>query len=140
MGGFIILEDGRAYAASNWAFRATVDSIADILDRQTSGKDLAEWLRDESSPVQIYNTIDVRELTPRNREMFLTAVEEAFRMEQSRGPGGFAEPEFRDGWFSRFADLVKMIGCVRRGEPPSECNPHMRDVIPPTGGRSGPGW
>lgn len=28
MAGFIVLDDGRAYAAANWAFRAAVDAIA----------------------------------------------------------------------------------------------------------------
>jgi len=103
------------------------------------GKALAEWLTDDLS-VQIYYNIDVRELTPTNRAMFLAAVEAAFQAQKARGPFGEAEPEFWDGWITKFGDLVKTIDCVRRGAPAAEFNPYIRDIIPATGERSGPGW
>jgi hypothetical protein len=139
MGGFIILDDGRAYAANNWAYRTTVEAIAAALPNTSEGKVLAEWLRKDPS-VQIYNAVDVRELTPANREMFLAASEAAFVQQKERGPSSWAEPDMWPSWIGRFADLVKMIDCVRRGEPPADFNPHMRDVIRPTGDHRGPGW
>ena len=139
MGGFIVLEDGRAYAAANWAFRATVEAIADALPQSTEGMSLAEWLRHDPV-VQIYHNIDVRELTPANQEMLLTAIENGLKAEAARGPSDWANPEFWDGWIHRFTDLVKMIESVRRGEQPHEFNPHMTEAIPPTGERNGPGW
>jgi hypothetical protein len=39
-----------------------------------------------------------------------------------------------------FIVLADMVASVERGQPPEALNPHMRDVIPPTGERSGPGW
>jgi len=139
MAGFIVLDDGRAYAAARWAFRATVAAIAETLPETGEGKALAEWLTNDPN-VQIYYNVDVRELTPTNREMFLAAIEAAFQAQKARGSIGWAEPEFWDGWITRFGDLVKMIECVRRGEPANEFNPQMKDIIPATGERSGPGW
>jgi hypothetical protein len=38
MAGFITLEDGRAYAASNWAYAALVERIADALPETDDGQ------------------------------------------------------------------------------------------------------
>jgi hypothetical protein len=84
--------------------------------------------------------VDVRELTPKNQELFLKAVEDAYEALKERGPVGWASPDFWPCWLGRFADLVKMLECVRRGEPPGEFNPHMRDRVPSSGAREGPGW
>jgi hypothetical protein len=139
MAGFIVLNDGRAYAASNWAFRATVEAIAEALPRTSEATNLAEWLRHDPS-VQIYYNVDVRELAPANRELFQEAAEVAFKVQKARGPTGWSSPELWDGWINRFSEFLKMIECVRRGEPAHGFNPHMKDTVPPTGQRSGPGW
>lgn len=139
MAGFIVLEDGRAYAAANWAFRATVESIARALPDTDEGNALAEWIRNDPT-VQIYYNVDVRELTAANREMFLGTVARACRAAETDGPSDWNDPAFFDGWIRRFNDLVKMIDCVRRGEPPEEFNPHMRDTLQWSGERRGPGW
>jgi hypothetical protein len=139
MAGFIVLDDGRAYAAANWAFRATVEAIAVALPETTEGTTLANWLRNDPS-VQIYYNVDVRELAPASHEMFLAAAEAALQIQKARGPIGWLQPEFWDGWIEGFAELVHMIDCVRRHEPAHKFNPHMRDTLPPTGERIGPGW
>lgn len=139
MGGFIVLTDGRAYAVANWAFRGTVESIAGSLAETSDGKPLAEWLRTDPS-VQVYYNVDVRELTPANRELFLAVAEGAWEAALARGPGGWSDTRYWEGWLDGLANLSKMIGCVRRGEPPHELHPNMRGVIPPTGDQSGPGW
>ena len=139
MAGFIVLGDGRAYAASNQGWRATVEAISEALDKTADGKNLAEWLRNDPS-VQIYHSVDVRELTPGNRTLLLKAIEAAFQIQKERGSTDWDEPECWTGWIERFSDLVKMIKCVERGEPAHEFNPHMLDVIPARDEKSGPGW
>jgi hypothetical protein len=139
VGGFIVLDDGRAYGRAGWAYRATIEAIADALPDTEQGSTLAEWLTNPRT-LEIYPTVDVRELTPANRELFLAAAERAFDLERQRGPLGWANPEFRESWLKAFAELVQMIHCVRRGEPPKEYNPHMTDTLPATGEHSGPGW
>jgi hypothetical protein len=42
--GFIILGDGRAYAASNWAYDRTVEAVAEALPDHREGRALGEWL------------------------------------------------------------------------------------------------
>ena len=138
MAGFIVLNDGRAYAAANWAFRGTIEAVVEVLPETDAGTALQEWLTHDTV-VTVYHSVDVRELTPPNQVMFLTAVGEAFNVQSARGPIGWPQPEFWDGWIKGFADLVKMIECVRRGEPADNFNPHMTSTLPPTGERNGPG-
>ena len=38
MAGFIVLPDGRAYAASNWAYDRVIESIAEIVAEQDEGQ------------------------------------------------------------------------------------------------------
>lgn len=139
MAGFIVLDDGRAYAAANWAFRATVEAIADALPSTAEGSELAEWLRNDPT-VQIYHNVDVRELAPTSHHIFLAAAEVALQHEREKGPVDWEKSELWEGWVKRFAEFIEMIGRCRRGEPPGEFNPHMRDTLPPTGDRIGPGW
>ncbi len=140
MAGFVILDDGRSYATKNWEFRTTVEAIAEALPTSVQGMALAEWLRNDPI-VQIYHSVDLRELTLSNREMLVTAIERAFARQKECGPpAGWPDPMSWDSWLNRFSDLVKMIACLRRGEPPEEFNPHMDGLIPPTGKQRGPGW
>lgn len=139
MAGFIVLDDGRAYAASNWAFRATVESITQVLAGTPQGSELSVWLRSDAN-VQYLHSLDLRELTAKNRELFINAAVDAFSIQRARGPVGWEEPEFWDGWIARFGEFLQMIECVKRSEPPADFNPHMKGLIPPTGLQAGPGW
>lgn len=139
MAGFIALDDGRAYADKNWNFHATVEAIAEALPSTTDGLALANWLRNDPT-VQIYHSVDVRELAPASHDIFLAAAEIALQREREKGPIGLHDAEFWKGWMKRFGELVQMIGCCRRGEPAPEFNPHMNDTLPATGDRVGPGW
>lgn len=139
MAGFFILDDGRAFAPNNWAYRATLQAIIDTLPSTPEGKALAEWL-EADDVVQIYHSVDFRELTTANKDLVYAAVQNAFKLESERGPVGWVHPENFPSWMEGMADFVKMIECVRRGEPPADFNPYLRDVIPPTGEQKGPGW
>jgi hypothetical protein len=140
--GFIILSDGRAYAAANWAYDRTVEAIVESLPDTPAGQAIGDWLLQRRCTVKGpgLGSVDVRELTPANQELFLAAVEDAYAVQKDRGPDGWTSPDFWSGWIGRFADLVKMIQCVRDGEPPDQFNPHMTGIVPPSGRRDGPGW
>ena len=140
MAGFIVLEDGRAYAANNFGFRATVAAIAGALPHSAEGMALSQWLLDESGVVQTYLNVDVRELASATKETFLTATVNAYAIQKELGSNGWESSEFWQSWINRFADLVRMIECVKRSESPNEFNPHMDGLIPPTSERVGPGW
>jgi hypothetical protein len=99
---------------------------------------LAKWLLDESGTVQVYMNVDVRRLAPATKEIFLAAIGDAYAVQKRIEP---QQPdEYWQSWIGRFSDLVRMIDCVRRGDPPDVFNPHMNGLIPPTGERNGPGW
>lgn len=139
MGGFIVLNDGRAYAAANWAFRATLEAITDAIPETAEGRELAEWLRNDPT-VQYLHSVDLRELTPTNRAMFEEATERAYKIASIQGSTDWPEPDYWTGWIGRFKDLVKMIESIRQGESPQTFNPHMNELLPPTTEKSGPGW
>jgi hypothetical protein len=142
MAGFITLSDGRAYAAANWAYDQTIEAIADVLAENDDSRPLADWLLDQRCAVKGsgLGSVDVRELAPRFQEIFLGAIPKAYEHAKNRGPSGWHDPEAWPSWMNRFQDLVKMLDSISRGEPPSQFNPHMKDVIPPSGLKKGPGW
>lgn len=140
MSGFIVLEDGRAYVGAKWAYDAVIRRIADALMETDEGRALSNWLRDEQVLVGGIGSVDLRELTPQNRRLFEAAARQAFASAARKGPEGWHRPDFYPGWIERFGHLIEMMNSVRRGEPPTAYNPHMIDVIPPTGERIGPGW
>jgi hypothetical protein len=142
MGGFITLEDGRSYAAANWTYDQTIEVISDALAENEDSRPLADWLLDQRCIVQGpgLGSVDVRELAPKFQQMFLHAIPDAYERARNRGPAGWHQPEAWAGWINRFLDLVKMLESINRGEPASQFNPHMKDVIPPSGAKKGPGW
>jgi hypothetical protein len=62
VGGFIVLEDGRAYASSNWATDATLRAVS----REVSDQALRDWLlAQQSERVGMGMTsVDLREVGP----------------------------------------------------------------------------
>jgi hypothetical protein len=143
MAGFIVLQDGRAYAASNWAYDLTVERIAVALPPTPQGVALRTWLLGQRCGVlgPGLGSVDLRGLTPDNQRLVEAAARGAVEAAERSGPGGLGvDQETYSGWLSRLHDLLEMFDSIRRGEPPSVLNPHMIDVIPPTGDRVGPGW
>ncbi len=140
VGGSIILEDGRAYAAANWATDATLRAIG----REIGDAVLRDWLlRQQSEFVGMgLISVDLREIAPQFRPVLRAAIRGAHA--RLTRDGGFedlkADSTCWDGWLSRFDDLAEMLWRCEAGEPPQAFNPHMREVVPPTGHRSGPGW
>lgn len=139
MAGFIVLEDGRAYAASGWATDATLRVIA----RSLKDEPLRSWLLAQQRVVGSgLTTVDLRELAPRCRPEMRAAIRDAYH--RVGADGGFedlvAGQEPGASWIQRLGELVEMLDRSESGETPEAFNPHMRGLLPATGRRTGPGW
>jgi hypothetical protein len=131
MAGFIVMEDGRAYAASNRATDAVIRAIA----AQVDDREFRAWLLQQQSQFvgMGMTSVDLREVTPRHRQGFYRAARRAYERAASEGfEGRTGDVEGFGGWLERFGDLVVMIDRSLAGESP--------EVFPPTGWRRGPGW
>jgi hypothetical protein len=139
MGGFIVLEDGRAYAGANWATDATVRAIA----AEVSDAVLQAWLLEQQSAVvgMGLTCIDLRELAPQHRPVLHGAIRAAYERVRREG---FEQLDDRNestaAWLQLFGELVEMLRRCEAGESPEEYHPGMRGLIPPSGRRVGPGW
>jgi hypothetical protein len=99
MAGFIILEDGRAYAASNSDTDATIRAIA----AEVPDAEFREWLlAQQSEHLGLGMTsVDLREIAPQLRPTFYAAVRQAYVRATSDG-----FEEFQPGSFSTKAGSV----------------------------------
>jgi hypothetical protein len=138
MGGFIVLEDGRALAPSNWAYDAMVRSIAAALGDGPGERQLAEWLLKQQVEVSGLGHVDVRALTAENRRLFRHAVERAVQQEEARGPVGWDEAFF-PSWLAHFKLLLLMWEHIDSGQPPESLN-DLKVRWPPPSEPCGPGW
>lgn len=134
MSGFITLNDGRTWTASNSAFDAVISMIAASIRKRERGKELADWLLTQRSEIlgPGMGSLDLRELTTLNQEYVLQAIEEVC------GSNPLADELTH--WPNWMLLLGAMVRSYRAGEPPEALNPQMRGILPPTGLRSGPGW
>lgn len=142
MSGFLVLADGRAWSLATWAFDAALREIADALPDDPGAAPLATWLRDQQSDVVGLGMsyVDMRELTDDNRRRLIDAIPRAVDRARTHGGAHWHKPSFFPEWLTELEVLVRMVQAVERGDPPEALNPHMRELIPPTGNRSGPGW
>jgi hypothetical protein len=142
MGGFIILNDGGAWTAANWAYDVAIRYIAEALPSTQEAIALSKWLLQQTSEIQGMGLeyVDLRELTAENQALFIQAVRKAIMNIKDRGAEGWSDASVFSAWKEYFEVLLKLIESIERGEPSSMFNPHMEEIIPPTGKRSGPGW
>lgn len=142
MAGFIVLNDGRAWASANWAYDAAIRTIARALPNTQDGQTLAAWLLEQTSEVQGMGlgAVDLRELTPQNQTLFIQAVRQAVMALQTQDGNDWHDPTAFVSWREYFEILPQLIESIERGEPASMFNPHMKEIIPPTGDKCGPGW
>ena len=141
MAGFIVLDDGRAFAPSSEVLDATIEAVTGELDLAGSGSaaELAAWLHgrlmDSGGPE--LGEFDVRELTAENRELFRQAAERACQRARAAAVGG--APKARRAWLSEFGRLVRMWKSIDKGQPPETLG-DLGTALPASGRRSGPGW
>jgi hypothetical protein len=137
----IVLPDGRIWWASNWAYDSAIWRIADQLDHHPEGVELAAWLRGQTCYEQGpgIGAVDVRELTPRNQQLFRWGARQAFRRAILDGPAGWHDPTRFPAWLAGFQRLLRVWNAVDRREPPGLLG-EPKAIVDPTGARSGPGW
>jgi hypothetical protein len=142
MAGFIILNDGRAWAGANWAYDTALHTIIAALPSTQEGRDLSGWLLQLTSEVKGagLGSVDLRELTTQNQALFIQAVRQAAINLRTQNSNDRLAPVAFRSWREYFEVLPQLIESIERGEPASKFNPHMNDVIPPTDDKSGPGW
>ncbi len=140
MAGFIVFCDGRAWSAAGWAFDAAIESLCSILHESAEGAPLGEWLLQQQCLEEGYSMIDLRELTSENQELCHRAIGALPERTRKKGPESWAQPELFESWLEQVDLLLRMAEAERRGEAPSLLNPHMRELVPPTKRKSGPGW
>jgi hypothetical protein len=142
MAGFIILNDGRAWASANWAYDVAIRTIAQALPNTQEGLELADWLLQQTSEVKGMGlgSVDLRELTTENQTLFIRAVRQAVINLRTQDGNDWHDPMAFQSWREYFEVLPQLIESIERGEPAFMFNPHMKEVIPPTGDKSGPGW
>ena len=114
MAGFIILEDGRAYAAANRVYDAVVERSADALPEADDGRAISDWLKEQQVAVKGLGSVDLRELTLENRRFFHVAARNAFSLSEQQRPEGWHAPDAHPGWIDRCHDLIKMMDSIQR--------------------------
>ena len=101
MAGFIVLPDGRAYAASERAYDRVIECIAEVIIEREEGRALSKWLLEQRSLVQGsgLGSVDVRQLTLSNGALFLDAVKPALERATVRVRwAGVIQKPFAHGW------------------------------------------
>jgi len=87
MAGFIVFQDGRAYAAANWAYDVTVERIAVALPDTDAGRSLASWLRQQRSYIKGtgLGSVDLRESASENQRLLERAARRAKAIVDQKG-------------------------------------------------------
>ena len=141
MSAFIALDDGRSWWAANWAYDAVIEAIANELEHNESGQELAAWLRQQSclecGPG--LGSVDVRELSPKSQIDFREAAQLAYRSSVLSDGAGWYDASFFPNWLAQFKRLLRMWKAIDRGEPPGQLgdSPHLMES---SGRQVGPGW
>jgi hypothetical protein len=141
MSAFIALDDGRSWWAANWAYDSVIEKIANQLHTTEAERALASWLREQTCIVNGpgLGSVDVRELTAANRQMFRLAAQRAFCLAVRAGSAGWHDPSYFPGWIAGFRRLLRMWKAIDRGEPPGK-HDDSHACMKLTGKQVGPGW
>ncbi len=134
----LFLADAAGIGCANWVLRAIVADVAPVLARNGASA-LAAWLTDDTSPVELYAHLDVREFTPENQQAFRDAVVPAFLEARARGPSGWADKTYWDGYLRLFENLAEQAAAIAEGRQPLALA-NLTGVPEHDGQRSGPGW
>lgn len=150
--GSLFLADGRCFAVRWVYYDKTMRAIAEELSRLPNAEALRDWFLkllpgpdDEeelgygawfrkADQQVVSKSLDLRELTAKNQQLFQEAAKRAGRRA--------ASPEAAN-WDRLFVDslryLTELIERTERGEPPL-AGTGASTLKPPSGKRTGPGW
>ena len=136
--GVLIAANDIGIGCAGWALRAIISEISYVL-QEAGHLELAAWLTDELSPVQLYAHLDVRDLKPENQKAFLAAVGPAYDQSMLRGPAEWPDPAFWEGYAKLFSGLAEQAKAVAGGHSPTSW-PNLSGIDPHDGSQNGPGW
>lgn len=106
--GFIVFEDGRAWAASNWATDTAIRAIA----QEVEDPSFREWLLAQAVGGGL-SYVDAREIAPRFRPAFFNAIRKAaarIRREPLTGEDQLEVPYWDTSYVERLGELLEMMG------------------------------
>lgn len=136
--GILVIADSAGIGCAGWVLRTMIAEIAELLT-QDEHSELASWLTDDNSPVQLFSHLDVRDLTPENQSAFLAAIGPAYRRSVERGPAGWHDPAFWPAYIKLFSSLAEQAELLAKGHTPTAW-PNLSAISPHSGQRNGPGW
>jgi len=81
VGGFIVFDDGRAYAPNNRFFDVSVEAINDNLLNTKEGKLFSEWIMNQRHSIVGLGMghIDIRELSPSYQTLLKITIRKAYQ-------------------------------------------------------------
>jgi hypothetical protein len=120
MGDAIILEDGRAWRASNYFFSHTLSMVAK--QAKERAPELSRWLEEKSDLPEGLMGFDIRGFDPHTRSAFTRAVAEAIRHETS------GETKLTSNQIEKLKRLGRMMDAVQQGSPPNNLNDHITTI------------
>jgi len=134
----LIIADNSGIGCAGWVLRSIISSISETLD-ETQNQELANWLTSESSPVQLYSVLDLRDLKIQNQEAFINAIIPSYIKTKSRGPKEGSDPCAWEGYIKIFDNLVRQIEALAQGKTPENLA-NLNGIPKHDGSREGPGW
>jgi hypothetical protein len=136
--GVLVAAESVGIGCAGWVLRAIVGEVSGVLQEQ-GYSELAAWLTDELSPSTLFSHLDARGLKPEFQEVFLAAIVPAYRRAVQRGPEGWHDPSFWEGYERLFASLAAQAEMFAHGRSPTEW-PNLNGIGAHDGSRDGPGW
>jgi hypothetical protein len=136
--GFIVFQDGRAFAIRN----AGTDAVIRAIAAEIPDSEFRDWvLAQQSSLLGLGMTsIDIRELSPRCSDEWRSALRRASASVLQADPEDLPYDLRGPHWPDYFRLLAAMLDASEAGEPVAKLNPHMHSPLPATHCRAGPGW
>jgi hypothetical protein len=149
--GFIILNDGRCWSRRWTVYDFLLELVIRELNVSEEPREFSEWLQGNipgSQDVEmgwafiradtgenIVRSLDLRELTPANQQMFWTALQSAIRKMILAGDDRY------EGMIFQMKRMLRMRRLAAVGDHPDNLSDLRKGlVMEPTGKRVGPGW
>jgi len=123
--GVLIVSDTVGLGCSRGALRDLMADISVVLV-ESGHRELADWLTDDLSRVELYSHLDVRWLTPRNQDAFRAAAGTAYERVRQTTPDGRFKPVAWERYLALFENLVRQVEWGIPGQGPQPmAKPHQ---------------